>query len=362
MRYLVWMLRLGFAAWLIPAGLNHFFPLFPQPLGNQPESTALIVALIDTGLFTLVKAVELFAGLCLLFGWRVPLALVLQLPVSFNVWYWDVPLQGWDSISAYYGWGVLGANVLLMLAWYHSYLPLLTPKTAFRWPPSLALEAGAMTGRMASLLTPARLLLGALLVIGGLNHFIGPVLPVPMATTPLAAQLLDALYLSRLIDVAMALQVAAGAAILANVFVPLALAAVMPVNICALFWALVLERSAGWSLAAGLLVGLGALLMFALLPAYRAMLAVHPLAAGEGAGDGLRFERVYISLMGQTPPLAFALALLPLLAAAAFFHFLLPGSLAFPCLLVLLYPLAVLTLRLCKGLLANPERPDAELG
>ncbi|MFC3100152.1 hypothetical protein [Altererythrobacter lauratis] len=141
MHYLVWTLRLGFAAWLIPAGLNHFYPLFFQPLGNQPESTALIVALIDTGLFSIVKAVELLAGLCLLFGWRVPLALVLELPVSFNVWYWDVPLQGWDSVSAWYGWAVLGANVLLMLAYWPSYRALLHPRANLLWPPALREEA-----------------------------------------------------------------------------------------------------------------------------------------------------------------------------------------------------------------------------
>lgn len=138
MKYAVWLLRLGFAAWLVPAGLNYFYPLFPQPLGNQPESTALITALIDSGLFAVVKAVELFAGLCLLFGWRVPLALVLELPVSFNVWYWDVPLQGWGSVSAYYGWAVLLANLLLMLAYRKSYTAILHPVATPRWPPRLA--------------------------------------------------------------------------------------------------------------------------------------------------------------------------------------------------------------------------------
>jgi uncharacterized membrane protein YphA (DoxX/SURF4 family) len=137
MRYAVWTLRLAFGAWLVPAGLNHFYPLFPQPLGNQPESTALITALIDSGLFAVVKAVELFAGLCLLIGWRVPLALFLLLPVSFNVWYWDVPLQGWGSVSAYYGWAVLGATMLLMAAYHRSYAVLLDPKSTPVWPPAL---------------------------------------------------------------------------------------------------------------------------------------------------------------------------------------------------------------------------------
>lgn len=126
MKHAVWFLRLLYAAWMIPAGINHFFSLFPQPMGNMPLSTELITALIDSHLFDLVKAVELLAGLCLLFGYRVPLALVAVMPVSFNVWYWDVPLQGWMSGSAKFGWAVLGVNVLLCLAYWESYKSMFT--------------------------------------------------------------------------------------------------------------------------------------------------------------------------------------------------------------------------------------------
>ena len=44
MRYPVWFVRFLFAAWMIPAGLNHFIPLFPQPMGSQPLSQELIRA------------------------------------------------------------------------------------------------------------------------------------------------------------------------------------------------------------------------------------------------------------------------------------------------------------------------------
>lgn len=134
MQYAVWFVRLVFAGWMIPAGLNHFVPLFPQPLGNQPLSTELIVALIDSGLFDLVKAVELLAGICVLIGYRVPLALVLCMPVSFNVWYWDVPLQGWGSSAAIYGWATLGSNTLLCLAYWKSYRPMFALRSTPRIP------------------------------------------------------------------------------------------------------------------------------------------------------------------------------------------------------------------------------------
>jgi hypothetical protein len=207
---------------------------------------------------------------------------------------------------------------------------------------------------MDRFLAPARIVLGALLLCNGLNHFAGPLLPFPEGTTPIAVQFMDALFLSRLIDVAMGLQMLAGAAILAGLFVPLALVVAMPVNICGLFWALVLERSPGWGLLAGLAVALGALLMFAALHRYAAMLEPCPLAAGESEGE--RYETLYAWPPGQTAPAAFALALLPLAGAAAFYQTIVPGVLAFHCLLVLLYPLAVLVLRLLQRLLVNPER------
>ena len=121
MKYAVWFVRLVYAAWMIPAGLNHFIRLYPQPTGNQPLSTEVFTALLDSGLFTVVKAVELLAGLALLFGFRVPLALLAVLPVSFTVWYWHTERQGWWTGSAIYGWAVLGCNVALCLAYWDSY-------------------------------------------------------------------------------------------------------------------------------------------------------------------------------------------------------------------------------------------------
>ncbi len=128
MKYAVWFVRIVFAAWMLPAGINHFIPLFPQPLGNMPLSRELFAALDASGLFGIVKAVELIAGLSLLTGLYVPLALMLCMPISFCVWYWDTPLQGWGSISSIYGWAVLGCNVFLCLAYIRSYKALFAPR------------------------------------------------------------------------------------------------------------------------------------------------------------------------------------------------------------------------------------------
>ena len=121
MKYAVWFVRLVFAAWMIPAGVNHFIPIFPQPMGSQPLSHELIVALIDSHLFDLVKAVELLAGICVLTGFYLPLALLVCMPVSFCVFYWDTPLEGWGSRASVFGEAVLFCNVLLCLAYVRSY-------------------------------------------------------------------------------------------------------------------------------------------------------------------------------------------------------------------------------------------------
>lgn len=60
----------------------------------------------------------------MLFGFRLPLMLLMVLPVSFTVWYWDTELQGWWTGSAVYGWSVLGCNLLLCLAYWESYRPM----------------------------------------------------------------------------------------------------------------------------------------------------------------------------------------------------------------------------------------------
>ena len=121
MKYALWFVRLVFAAWMIPAGLNHFVTLFPQPMGTKPLSHELIVALLDSHLFDLVKAVELIAGLSVLTGYFTPLALIVCMPVSFCVFYWDTPLEGWGSRASLFGEAVLVCNVLLCLAYVRSY-------------------------------------------------------------------------------------------------------------------------------------------------------------------------------------------------------------------------------------------------
>jgi len=91
-------------------------------------------------------------------------------------------------------------------------------------------------------LLAARLIFGAWMLVSGLNHFFGPFYPTASGTEPLAVQLMSALVHIGLLDVAMGIQLVCGAFILAGVFVPAALCVVMPITVCAAYWAVILEH------------------------------------------------------------------------------------------------------------------------
>ena len=149
MKYAVWFVRLIFGGWMVPAGVEHFIHIFPQPMGSKPLSEELIVALLNSHLFDIVKAVELIAGLCVLTGIFTPLALVMCMPVSFCVFYWDTPLEGWTSGASHFGEAVLLCNCFLCLAYINNYRAMFTlraqPRTSFGAPPAptTAQPAGA---------------------------------------------------------------------------------------------------------------------------------------------------------------------------------------------------------------------------
>jgi hypothetical protein len=134
---------------------------------------------------------------------------------------------------------------------------------------------------MKTLVLAARLIFGAWMVFSGLNHFVLHVVPLPPGSEPLAVQLMAAFVHSGLIDVAMGMQLACGALILAGVFLPAALCVLMPVSVCAAFWTVILERDPMWGALALAAVAFNALLMWAHLDYYKGMLRGGALAVGE---------------------------------------------------------------------------------
>jgi uncharacterized membrane protein YphA (DoxX/SURF4 family) len=123
MKYAVWVVRLWYAAWMIPAGLEHFIHIYAQPGANttKPLAHEMLFALLHSHLFDLVKVVELVTGISVLLGFYTPVMLLVCTPVAFCVFWWDVPLSGWDSPTVLGGIRVLACNVLLSVAFISSY-------------------------------------------------------------------------------------------------------------------------------------------------------------------------------------------------------------------------------------------------
>ena len=134
---------------------------------------------------------------------------------------------------------------------------------------------------MKPLILVARLVFGAWMLANGANHFFLSLWPMPTGHEPLAIQLMSALVHSRLIDVAMTIQLVTGALILAGFFVPVALCVVMPISTCALYWSLILDHQPLGALVALVAFALNGILMLAYIDYYKGPLQRRALMFGE---------------------------------------------------------------------------------
>lgn len=134
---------------------------------------------------------------------------------------------------------------------------------------------------MKQLILIGRVIFGAWMLANGANHFFLSLWPEPTGHEPLAVQLMDAFVHSRLIDVAMTIELVAGALILTGFLVPVALCVVMPVSTCALYWAAVLDHQPLGALLALVAFALNGVLMLAYIDYYRGALQRHALMLGE---------------------------------------------------------------------------------
>jgi hypothetical protein len=134
---------------------------------------------------------------------------------------------------------------------------------------------------MKHLVLVGQLIFGAWMLVNGVNHFFVPLYAEPVGHEPLAVQLMAALAHSRLLDVAMVIQLVTGALILTGFLVPAALCVVMPISTCALYWAVILDHQPVGALLALAAFALNGLLMLAYIDYYQGVLQRHALTLGE---------------------------------------------------------------------------------
>ena len=196
---------------------------------------------------------------------------------------------------------------------------------------------------MKHLVTVARLVFGAWMLVNGANHFFLSFWPEPVGHEPLAIQLMAALVHSRLFDVAMFIQLVTGALILTGILVPAALCVVMPISTCALYWSVILDHQALGAVFALVAFALNGLLMLAYIDYYKGALQKRALASGETAHGS--FDTVFASPGGRTSREHFVPALITLVAVVVFYAFLVKGRTALWCMLALMIPGVVLHMR-----------------
>lgn len=338
MKYVIWFVRFWYAAWMIPAGLEHFYHIYPQPGANSshPLAAEMLTALLHTHLFDLVKAVELITGVAVLFGFFTPLSLLICMPVAFCVFWWDAPLSEWSRGSVIAGGRVFGSHILLCIAYIASF------RSMFAVRASIASTVQAPTLKQLAL--AARLIFGAWMLVNGANHFFFSFWSTPAGQEALSMELMSALVHSQLLDVCMLIELVAGALILLGYFVPASLCVVMAVSTCALYWAILDHQPLG--LALGIVAfALNGLLMLAYLPYYKGALQRAPLTLGE-SDRHTSWNSLFVEANGRTSRAHFLAALLPLALAVLWYAYKGPAiNYASWGVLVLLYPVVVLHVR-----------------
>ena len=331
MKYAVWLVRLWYAAWMIPAGLEHFIHIFPQPgyYTTRPLAHEMLFALLDSHLFDVVKGVELITGIAVLLGLFTPLMLLVCMPVAFCVFWWDAPLSAWNYGSVLAGGRVLASDILLCVAFVSCYRAMFPLRTK--------------TPTMPQLVLVGRTIFGAWMLLNGLNYFFLSLWAVPTGHQPLSIELMGAFVHSGLLTFAMVAQLVTGAFLLTGVFAPAALCVVMPTSTCALYWAL-LEHEPLPLLLALVAFALNGLLMLAYLDHYKGALQRSALTLGE-SGQAATWDTLFVHSKGRSPREHFIGALIPL--AVVVWWYAQAGPNVYPqwSLLVLLFPASVLLAR-----------------
>ena len=338
MKYVIWVVRLWYAGWMIPAGLEHFYHIYPQPGYNTPNPLAheMLFALLHSHLFDLVKAVELLTGISVLLGLFTPLMLLVCMPVAFCVFWWDAPLSVWSVSSVIAGGRVLACNIVLSVAFIACYRPMFALRSEPR-------AFGTGEAPVKQLVLAGRLILGAWMLVNGANHFFLSLWPTPSGHEPLSVELMRALVHSHLLDVSMLIQLVTGALILTGLFVPVALCVLMPVSTCALYWSILDHQPLTLSL--GLVAfALNGLLMLAYLDYYKGALQRTALTLGE-SGRSMIWDTLYVHPTGRTSRGQFTAALIPLAFVVWCYAGSGPNMYAPWDLLVLVYPAVVLHAR-----------------
>jgi hypothetical protein len=131
LRYSVVWARYFLGVHALFSGPNYFVHLYPQMQMAHPLAGPLQHYMEATGLFAVVKLIESVVGVCLVMNWYVPAAAILEMPISFNIFYLSVFVVA-DPRTLWTGPRELLLNLFLIWAYSGWIAPLFKPRLAPR--------------------------------------------------------------------------------------------------------------------------------------------------------------------------------------------------------------------------------------
>lgn len=106
--------RVVFGAWFLFSGAEYFSPFDLQPLGNTPLAREFTLALIHSGLFAIIKFMEVVIGALLLLNRAILPASLATAPLTVVIAYWNFVL---DPGIVEYVFGALTVIMNAVLLW-----------------------------------------------------------------------------------------------------------------------------------------------------------------------------------------------------------------------------------------------------
>ncbi len=123
-RYLLLAIRYFFGGHALVSGANHYLKIVPDIMPRDPAIAARFIGvLVDTHLYDLVKIVEILCGVSLLTGWFMPVALMMEMPVTVIICYLSLFIAPTPR-SIYTGPRELILNLVLLGAYWGYLKPI----------------------------------------------------------------------------------------------------------------------------------------------------------------------------------------------------------------------------------------------
>lgn len=118
------LVRIVFGLWFLFSGVEYFTPFELQPLGNTPLAREFTLALIHSGLFAIIKLMEIVIGALVLANRGMLPALLACVPLTAVIGYWNFVLDP-GVVEYVFGVVTIASNAILLWPYRCHLSPLL---------------------------------------------------------------------------------------------------------------------------------------------------------------------------------------------------------------------------------------------